>query len=130
MHIFTCKCCLNPPHSNISQSILSLQFRGRNKIKSQLKHRIKRIYSGNLASLIKIGLNVYFQILKSIINLNMSLNYQLKALIGLCCSILVCCLYLHHGMRISYLAKPLRHQQDRTTAAKLINVIYACLVAC
>lgn len=32
----------------------------RNKIKSQLKPRIKRIYSGNLASLIKIGLNQMF----------------------------------------------------------------------
>lgn len=50
-------------------------------------HRMRRIHPGNFASLIKMGLDVYSQILKSIINLNMKLNYQGKALIGLCCSI-------------------------------------------
>lgn len=69
--------------------------------------KMKMIYSGNLVSWIKIGLTQMFtlQILQSTINPNMSLNYQPKALIGLCCSILVCCLYLHNGIRITYLSE-------------------------
>lgn len=71
----------------IGPHFLVWKIKGSTVDEAELKHRMRRIHPGNFASLIKTGLDVYSQILKSIINLNMKLNYQGKALIGLCCSI-------------------------------------------